>query len=70
MPTDNDILCLRNGTLGTINKTAFLVLITVFVFFGYALYQNVPVGSCSWFLRGRKAHNCVWAEMETSVEMW
>ena len=31
MPTDSDVLCLRNGTLATMNETAFGSYVSTFV---------------------------------------
>ena len=53
MPTDSDVLCLRNGMLAAMNETAFGSYGSIF-FLGYTLYQNVPVGSCSRFEQEEK----------------
>ena len=55
MPTDSDVLCLRNGTLATDNeRNGLWFLWFYFCFLGYTLYQNVPVGSCSRFEQEEK----------------
>ena len=64
MPTDSDVWCLRNGTLGTVNETAFGS-------YGYT-FASLVIHCIKMFrlvvvvvLNGKKALSCVRAEFKT-----
>ena len=53
MPTDSDVLCLRNETLATGTKRPLVLMVLLLFPWLYAV-QNVPVGSSSRFEQEEK----------------